>query len=104
MPCFCFGITSDCSFGGYNAHQIDIKNVDEDGEMEEDDDDDDVGDDASEDMEDKGEDPDEEVFEEEDEKELVEVMSENITEFLEIFPQPERQAVVGMLMKGRLTR
>ena len=29
MPCFCFGITSDCSFGGYNAHQLDIKNVDD---------------------------------------------------------------------------
>ena len=29
MPCFCFGITSDCSFGGYNANQIDIKNVDD---------------------------------------------------------------------------
>ena len=39
-----------------------------------------------------------------DEKELVAIMSENITEFLAIFPQAERQEVVGVLMEGRLTR
>ena len=29
MPCFCFGVTSDCSFGGYNAHKVDVKSIDD---------------------------------------------------------------------------
>ena len=37
-------------------------------------------------------------------KDLVGVEKDNINEFLSIFPQPERQEVVGMLMEGRLTR